>query len=336
MRGEEGIFIPAILKALKKGAQPGSELIISANEEIPLDERPHNPKKPFAESLLCLLHQKKIRIEGYNMDYDTSRKTKQSFNPDGFIFSLIKKEPFEIMRDILKLDEPREDESKKAYFELRDLFKKKTKEIEDSNIKNWNSLKEKIEVRKPEGDEILFFHAKQKILSEINEESLVAEHYEKEISYYTGEIEEMMQTEISNCRKNLPQIIEEHKEISLFLLKIPENEELDECESKIKVMNPKPDSISRYHLFTNKKLTKEEFLTKIGFEKPINRSHNFKEELFQDVFSYINSQEKGRDALIDRFSRGLSDRNNSKELLNELVYEATSGKESLINDYLVL
>ena len=60
---------------------------------------------------------------------------------------------------------------------------------------------------------------------------------------------------------------------------------------------------------------------KLGFSEPKIPTESEIEELFEEVISYILSQDSGQNALKERFVHGLSDRINADKVLEDLIDE---------------
>ena len=323
MGTRHAVFLDAIPKALENGALSGKELIIKAEEFIPEDKKPNEPKKPFGEALVILLDKKDIEILDYDITKD-KRKRKQSVTQNSCIFRLVKKEPFDILQ-LIRKSLGVDDEAAAAQKELKRLFYKKLGEIQKSNFQRWESLKSEVIVREPTDDELLWYEAYSIANDEFTELKKYSPPYH---NYDSQDFYEMIISKMEELSTTSPHLQEKYKEYRLFLLQSHEDMVVREG---VESLNPMPQTISDKHLFANKTVSKDDFLKEMGYEPPEEIDYDTSDNLFEEVQLYINSQDKGKDGLFNKLSIGLSDQKSSQERLDELISKVT--KESIIIDY---
>lgn len=313
----DGKFLVPIQKALKKGELSGEELFEKAKLLSPEGASLDNPKKSFIQALHCLLEDGIIRIEKYDLELDP-RVTQSAFRFEYFVYGLVKRNFRYIRLLLLKLNEGDEN----AYTELKELFNRKIKEIELYNEKNWENLLEKVIIRKPTNKELAYYIALKEVKKEeMDLDPIIKSRYTKDEynTILTDRYDDtLIKIESKICEyENDPQILDSYRNITLFLLEGSKNpappEEIDA---------PIPPSLDKMFVFNE---NKKNALEEMGFKKPIHRSDKQINDLFEDVIIHLN------DEYINSFARALSDRENSKHLLNKITYE--SSHEKLIVEY---
>lgn len=314
----KGKFLVPIQKALEEGELSGIDLFNKSKEESKEAANLKHPKSAFNESLHCLL-VKKI-IQGYYEPTLNPRQTRHTSNFDYYIFSLVKKDPIEILHLINNAISGNDLES---YNELKELYTKKVMEIDSDNEHNWKTLLNKVHVKTPNYKELLWHEADEKMTREIRIDPELYDNLGMD-GVYQRINSDMLN--LSRCT-----ILNKNTKTRLYLLKILKPDIEDPYEQYVESLNPKPKSISEMYLFTEELISKEDFLETLGYAKPKRSSHNDINKLYKQLISYINIQESGRAKLIDLLSIGLSEQENSDTTLHDLVYKATNKKERIIN-----
>lgn len=315
MECTKGDFYYIIPKVLKEKPLSGKKLFKESNEHIYKNKGKYSQKSSFMEALLCLMENKIVQVDEYKMALD-ERKRKQAFNSDGFIFSLVKTEPSEILTLFQELGDS--NTYKAAEKKLFGLFKRKIEEIDSYNLKMWEKLKREVEVREPTDEELLWF-----IASEEADEFMKTNQGKYDIDDLTLYFERIRE----NMERFKDKISSENKNYNLYLLMgHPKHVDMDD---------PRPRLLINPHIITTERIDIEEFLDKIHYV-PLNILPDKEVNLlFQmDFLLYIKSQpEKEKNKLIKKAIIALSDQENSKECLHELINESTEKKVKLIKNY---
>lgn len=321
MKCKKGVFLKYIPMALKDEALPGTRLREKALGYMPVEKRPKYPKKPFIEAVLCLMHKKIIQPDGYNMDLDNTRVRKQSFNPDGFIFSLVKTRPLEILVLLEELNSSITIEN--AKIKLHYLFKKKIAEIESENNKNWQDIKRKVIVKEPTDEELLWYHSFKIAVNYMNREHPRIIRID-DTGIFFGKIH----ANIEKFKENIPSIREKYKNVKLYILKdhlLPLHEE-----------DFRPISLRDANIFSEE-INVEDFLKKIdsGFTEPLVLTDEHLDSIFyRDLLLYISTlPENEKNRFKMKISEALSNEPNSDVTLHELISEITGDQVKLIKTY---
>lgn len=319
------LYTGSILKALKETPLSGKDLLKKSNSILEDEKDFRGSLESFTEALLELLDLKKVQIEEYKIDLDTSRERKQSFKPDGFIFSLVKTTPIELQYLINNVISGNDT---KSYNNLRKRFKTKIDEMDDLNTHNWGLLIKKVEKRNPTDLELLWFIANRMTKKRMTLENKFFDVIGLD-GFYCEVDHEMDKLESSKSR-----LVNKYNKTILIQLKIPKKVINDPYYFHIESFNPKPNSISENYKFTEENILKEVYLESLGYSKPDKNSYDDINNLYIQLISYINLQNSGKSILIDRLSMGLSEQEKSIKILDELINETTGKK--IIDDTLFI
>lgn len=293
------LLSPFILEELKEGELNWSELKKRVRKHH--DGSGDSFRKMYNSALFRLLNNGYIYIVGYDFPLD-KRKQPQAFIPDFFIFKLMKKDISEIRYLIKQSDSPSLGEVMDASHELRELFRNKIKEIEAENEIKWNRLVSRVYFREPTNEELLWYYANDMLVTDEKYSSLTNIHAPHDV------IRDIMR----DNSDNIEEIKEQYPELTLYLLKGHQIEK-DSHESI-------PSSITEEYLFSNGN-AEDEILNKISY-KPGTMRNSAIDDLFYKTTAWIMSQEKEKSRYLEYFATALSDMDESKEKMDELIFKA--------------
>ncbi|MBI5680514.1 MAG: hypothetical protein HZC47_06465 [Methanobacterium sp.] len=329
-----------ILKVLEKGALTGKELKKEAINKLPNIKRPEDKKKTFDESIMRLMDKDKVHIIGYEPKPKGTRR--QNLKSDYLIFSLMKTDPLEILHIFNKMSSDNLENAKIAKNELKKLFSGRIQNIESKKLEKWNITEDILKIRDLNDDELAWIDAYWIIhFYNLNNPTESIKEYSESIGY-----------EMEMSKKKLPQLREKYEYLNIRYLAGEEHsmpiKELygaerfirynlmynSEDEKQIRGWQIKEQGLEGQDeklidaLFTyNKPLKDDEFIKmKLGYSKPGIRTSNEINELFEDIISYIKSQNQIRDALTERFVHGLSERKDADKSLENLISEVSGNK----------
>lgn len=332
----KGTFLIPIQIALIEGPLSGKELYNKSKKLIEPLKVPKAPERSFKEGLLCLLHHKKIQIDQYSFDDESSRTTRQSLTYEGFTYSLVKTNKSDILILINKSAniENTCNDSKEARNEIKRLFNKKVQQIVSENFDRWDIFSGELTIKTPSNEELAWFLADKDINSELEEHPELANI--NDLEYY-----DKIQMKMNKYLDNL-NLIKDYKKVSLLydnlslvLLNSSESFKRPECEhDHLKSFDPQcadpmPHSINKDYLFIDV-VSEDYFFEYNGYIKPIEWNDNEIENLFQDILFNIYNN-KNKKELISKLATALSEDENSNEKFNELVLKISN--KSLIKHY---
>ena len=330
-----------IKNLLKEGPLSYKEIMTRTIASSDYEKAPKQ-KMSYNEVFNKLLKLEIIRIEGYELPEDwnpeeTNAKRLQSMNMENVIFSLVKTEYFEIINLFKQLDT---EDYRGAYYELKDLFKKKIKDIEAINQYKWDLLRNNIVVRDLRDEELLQLEGENEVEAFLIVYSYLISDVGIIGSYGISE-------KIDDYEDKLPAIKEKYDSAKVYYLKNHVNVENkihplisrilntplgedEEGNDRYLKENKDYDDINYVKEFSvNGLVDINKYLE--SFEFSIPRTMNYKEidDLFEDVLSYINSQES-KNAAIQLLSRALSDNVKSTEFLDSIIFQIT-GNHIIVN-----
>lgn len=300
-----------IKKELENGALLGKD-IIERYENDPNNKRPVKGNHTYSGAFDKLLKDNVIFI----LDYDGGEKRNQNIGYYNLIFDILKSQAFEIRRLITQLSI---NSDINAYVKLNKLFNDKVRLIEKENVNTWRLLKTKVELRNPTEEELLFYEASLEACKKHNE--LSETDLEAAMDYDFFLIDDI----VENLRSLTPEIISKHNNINIRVVDYP-NYDPDDPDDFYHV--PKTLIGKKYSF--DAETSEEELLNEIGLYEPTRRDNNEIRSIFDKVLYYINVHPREKEILIENFSLGLSNQEGSETALDELVYNATEGKEKLI------
>lgn len=322
--GKKAKLDELILKNLKKGALKVPEIkkcIKDSEEWNSLD----NPKKTFKESLVRLLTKKKIYIDGYESDNESSR----SFNFNCLFFSSSDTvlSPIEIENLIYKgfFSEKPDMESIKC---IKGLFSGKIKKL----ILKWNETQKSVHIDVLTPKVALWLEAERLLIKNLKEEpvEITKEEYESILRFYMDEGIENIKKSIENPNKppknkfikpelkskeRKTKFIEPEVKYSHYRVRFLDGELIDNL---IPLDNPnRSRRFKIYHLVKDPELTDAEFLDKeIEVQGLKGKSDEEIEAYF--VFDWPVSDEQFLEWKLG-FSRPYEGDWHMKELFNQVI-----------------
>lgn len=321
-----------IKNLLKQGPLSYDEIknrVINDSEHVKAPSRNMSYNEVFNKFLKLGI----IEIVGYDLPEDwnpeeNNAKRIQSMNVTNLIFNLVKTNSFQIFNLINELGA---DNNHKAYNELKNLFKKKIKEIDEENKNKWNSLVSSVKVRDPRDEDLLLLEGETEV-----DAFLIAHH----VYMNDFEIETVygISNKVDKYKEIFPEIKQKYSDTKIYYLKNSVNEiDIQPLIGRILNTPVVEDDLGIEHYLKEDKqyddmnyekeisadgsIDMGAYLESFGFVKPEIRSVQELDTLFDDVLYYLNSQE-AKQAAMQMFSRALSDHKKSTELLNDIILEA--------------
>lgn len=320
---KKGKFLVPIQDALKNGELSGEKLLNRAKELKPENESLRNPLHAFIESLFCLLDEDTIR-KRYDPELDP-RKSRHSFRYEYYYYWLTEKEPAESTALLKKAI----DGEKKSYDRINELFQNKIKEIYNMNLNNWETLLGKVEIRNPNKEELLWKLADANVTKWLQADPDRLEFLPEDA--ILCRIAEEMQ-KLLKWRYMDVYLDDKCSKIKLIQLKISAVK--DDYEEHLESIDPKPKSISDKYLFTKENISRKEFLTDLRIKKPEPISPKNINNLLARVLIYIDIHSSGRLKLMNQLLMGLSDEENSKDVLDEFIFKSMENEVRIIDHHL--
>jgi len=289
---------------------------IEPNDIRQLIDRLENPKEKIFEKEYQELKNKIIGIKTSNVNRSFKNDTINLINRidpierDQNVYQELKNkiagiEPSNVneslKEDMINLINKVNPTSSNIYQMLKRLFVKKIDDIENNNLQKWKSLlKYKVKEKEPTEDEILYYEAFKTVNNAYKNDKEMQEGYTE------LDLNMLVISKMEELKEKIPEISANNKNLKLFLLEVPKEKDsplnlpsqaTDEdyqraywekdYEQNIQLHDPKPKSINDKYLFTDKSLTKEDFLKQYGFISPIKRDLKYKYEFFYYSYSCL-------------------------------------------------
>jgi hypothetical protein len=317
------IWEPKVEKELKKKSQTFKKLSISISATG--HSRKYN--KNYIEAVMNLLDQNKIVITGYQSQKSKNSKRSQSFNPDGLILDVLKKDQWDILSLFNELESTDLKKVKNALTELQNLFRMKFEEFEKKEINYWNKLVDRVESKTI--DKLI-----EHLESEIEKERMGYENWKK-VNPNQIENPDEFKT-LKKLEKKLERykkIFNKKRDVKVWYIKDLTKEEIirqlemqniksdvkriyypHELENITKLLN---EQLYNKNFNTQEKLASEKFLENAGFKEPKKLEIYEINKRLRDVLFYISNE--NNKFLKNSFSIALSDEKDALEWFEHFI-----------------